>query len=129
MGIGKSAKKLFPVCPMWRFSIRNSAWPALPPEAYIYALPYAMYTELHVRRYGFHGTSHKFIARKTAEFLKTPERTALHNHAPWQWLIHDLREGRQMLRYQHGPHSLSKALSWARCGSIDPAIVPLWKKK
>ena len=41
----------------------------MPSEAYLYALPYKYYTENKIRRYGFHGTSHKFVAPKAAEML------------------------------------------------------------
>lgn len=41
----------------------------MPPEAYIYPLPYEWYEDLRIRRYGFHGTSHKYVAEETAKFL------------------------------------------------------------
>lgn len=40
----------------------------IPPEAYLYAVPYEYYEKYRVRRYGFHGTSHKFVAEKAAEY-------------------------------------------------------------
>ncbi len=40
----------------------------MPPEAYLYAIPYEYYEKYRVRRYGFHGTSHKFVAEKAAEY-------------------------------------------------------------
>ena len=46
----------------------------MPPEAFLYAIPYQYYTENKIRRYGFHGSSHKFVAPKAAELLgKKPE--------------------------------------------------------
>jgi acetate kinase len=42
---------------------------SMPPESYIYAIPYELYEEHKVRRYGFHGTSHKFVSRKAADIL------------------------------------------------------------
>src|SRR5574344_1506033 len=41
----------------------------MPPKAYLYAIPYKYYTENKVRRYGFHGSSHKFVAPKAAQLL------------------------------------------------------------
>lgn len=41
----------------------------MPPESYIYALPYEWYEKHHVRRYGFHGTSHRFVSERAAEIL------------------------------------------------------------
>ncbi|WP_246167743.1 acetate kinase [Propionivibrio limicola] len=42
---------------------------SMPPESYIYALPYEWYEQNHVRRYGFHGTSHRFVSERAAEIL------------------------------------------------------------
>lgn len=41
----------------------------MPPESYLYAVPYEWYEQLHVRRYGFHGTSHRFVSERAAEML------------------------------------------------------------
>ncbi len=41
----------------------------LPPEAYMYALPYELYDELRIRRYGFHGTSHCYVAKEAARIV------------------------------------------------------------
>ena len=50
----------------------------MPPKAYMYALPYAYYEEDKVRRYGFHGTSHKYVAGRAAAMLgKKPEEVKL----------------------------------------------------
>lgn len=43
---------------------------SIPPKAFMYALPFRMYEDLKIRRYGFHGTSHHFIAKESAKFLK-----------------------------------------------------------
>ena len=44
----------------------------MPPRAFIYAIPYEYYSENHVRRYGFHGTSHLYVSRRAAEMLGRP---------------------------------------------------------
>ncbi len=44
----------------------------MPPESYIYALPYEWYEKHHVRRYGFHGTSHRYVSERAAEMLGIP---------------------------------------------------------
>ncbi len=41
----------------------------MPPESYVYALPYEWYEKHHVRRYGFHGTSHRFVSERAAQIL------------------------------------------------------------
>lgn len=48
----------------------------MPPEAYLYALPYEYYTEKKIRRYGFHGTSHKYVGPKAADIAGIPYETA-----------------------------------------------------
>ena len=44
----------------------------MPAESYRYAIPKQLYTELKIRRYGFHGTSHYYVAKKCAEYLGKP---------------------------------------------------------
>lgn len=44
----------------------------MPPKAYMYALPYEAYEKYGVRRYGFHGTSHRYVSRRACEFLNLP---------------------------------------------------------
>lgn len=45
---------------------------SLPPHAYLYAVPYRLYVQHKVRRYGFHGTSHRFVSERAAELLGRP---------------------------------------------------------
>ncbi|MFH5545492.1 acetate kinase, partial [Listeria monocytogenes] len=44
----------------------------IPEENFLYALPYELYEKHHIRKYGFHGTSHKYVAGKAAEVLEKP---------------------------------------------------------
>ncbi len=44
----------------------------MPKEAYMYALPYDLYKKYAIRRYGFHGTSHRYVSRRVCEFLDVP---------------------------------------------------------
>ncbi len=44
----------------------------LPPEAYMYAVPYEYYKEKALRKYGFHGTSHRYVSKRTAQLLGRP---------------------------------------------------------
>ncbi|NLT51901.1 MAG: acetate kinase [Ignavibacteria bacterium] len=44
----------------------------MPEKAFLYGIPYELYTRHKIRRYGFHGTSHKYVAQKAAEFLEKP---------------------------------------------------------
>ncbi len=95
----------------------------IPPHAFLYALPYDHYTKHRVRRYGFHGTSHKFITHETARFLKEPlEHTSLIS-------IH-LGNGCSMAAIHRGKcvdttmglTPLEGLVMGTRCGDLDPAI-------
>ena len=129
MGI-EVCEKLFPGVPNVAVFDTEFGVAGLPPEAYIYALPYAMYTELHVRRYGFHGTSHKFIARKTAEFLKKPqnELRSITMHLGNGSSMTCVKDGK-CYDTSMGLTPLEGLVMGTRCGSIDPAIVPFMEEK
>jgi acetate kinase len=45
----------------------------MPPHAFLYGIPYSLYSQHKIRRYGFHGTSHRYVAQRTAELLRRPE--------------------------------------------------------
>jgi len=65
------AQSIFPEAP--QVAVFDTAFhQSIPPKAYLYALPYKLYTKNRVRRYGFHGTSHAFVAGTAAEYLKKP---------------------------------------------------------
>ena len=68
-----ACRELMPTTPM--VGVFDTAFhQTMPPKAYIYALPYEYYEKFGIRRYGFHGTSHKFVSQRTAELLgKKPE--------------------------------------------------------
>ena len=68
-----ACKELLPTTPM--VGVFDTAFhQTMPPEAYIYGLPYECYEKYAVRRYGFHGTSHKYVSLRAAEILgKKPE--------------------------------------------------------
>lgn len=128
MGI-EVAEKLFPGIP--NVAVFDTEFGAtMPPEAYIYALPYSFYEELRIRRYGFHGTSHKYIAKKTAEFLgKKPEDTrSITMHLGNGSSMTCVRNGK-CFDTSMGLTPLEGLIMGTRCGSIDPAIVPFLQEK
>ena len=70
MGI-EVAEKLFPGVP--NVAVFDTEFGmAMPQEAYMYGLPYEIYEEMHIRRYGFHGTSHKYVSQRAADMLGKP---------------------------------------------------------
>lgn len=70
MGI-EVAEKLFPGVP--NVAVFDTEFGmAMPQEAYMYGLPYEIYEEMHIRRYGFHGTSHQYVTERAAALLGRP---------------------------------------------------------
>ena len=97
---------------------------SIPPHAFHYALPRALYTEDRVRRYGFHGTSHAYVAEKAARFLAQPLESlnliTLHlgNGASVSAV-----EGGRSIDTSMGLTPLEGLIMGTRCGDIDPAII------
>ena len=128
MGI-EVAEKLFPGVP--NVAVFDTEFGmGMPPEAYMYALPYELYEELKIRRYGFHGTSHKYIARKTAEYLGKPlnELRSITMHLGNGSSMSCVRDGK-CFDTSMGLTPLEGLIMGTRCGSIDPAIVPFVMEK
>ena len=77
---------------------------SIPRVAYTYALPYALYEQFGIRRYGFHGTSHRYVAGRAAELLGAATgRHPLHHVPSGQRLFDGGRPRRQERRYLDGP--------------------------
>ncbi len=100
------------------------------PEAYIYPLPYELYENLHIRRYGFHGTSHKYIAKKTAEFLNKPlnELNSITMHLGNGSSMTAVKNG-VCIDTSMGLTPLEGLMMGTRSGTIDPAIIPYVMEK
>jgi acetate kinase len=97
----------------------------IPPKAYIYGLPYALYRKLSIRRYGFHGTSHSFVARKAAEILGRPieKLHIITCHLGNGASITAVAQGKSVDTTM-GFTPLEGLVMGTRCGNIDPALVP-----
>jgi acetate kinase len=95
----------------------------LPPRAFHYALPYDLYEKHHVRRYGFHGTSHAYVAREAARHLgRDPEDTNLITlHLGNGASAAAIRNG-QSIDTSMGLTPLEGLVMGTRCGDIDPAL-------
>jgi acetate kinase len=102
----------------------------IPPRAFIYGLPYALYRKLSIRRYGFHGTSHSYVAHRAAEMLGRPIDTLkiitchLGNGASITAV-----DGGKSVDTTMGFTPLEGLVMGTRCGSIDPALVPYIMEK
>ncbi len=96
----------------------------MPEEAYMYALPYEMYKEHRIRKYGFHGTSHKFVAAEAAKFLGKPaeELKIVTCHLGNGSSVSAVKNGK-CVDTSMGFTPLDGVVMGTRCGSIDPAVV------
>ena len=96
----------------------------MPPKAFMYGVPMKYYTNLHVRRYGFHGTSHRYVSARAAEFLgkKAEDLRIITCH---------LGNGSSMCAVDHGKcvdtsmgiTPLEGVIMGTRSGSLDPAVL------
>ena len=101
----------------------------MPKEAYMYALPYEDYTELKVRKYGFHGTSHKFVSGVARELLGNPaESKIIVCHLGNGGSISAVKDGK-CIDTTMGLTPLQGIMMGTRCGDIDPAAVLFIKNK
>ena len=128
MGINV-AEKLFPGVP--NVAVFDTEFGmGMPKEAFMYGLPYELYEELRIRRYGFHGTSHKYIAHKTAEYLGKPlkELRSITMHLGNGSSMSCVKDGK-CFDTSMGLTPLEGLIMGTRCGSIDPAIVPFVMEK
>jgi acetate kinase len=97
---------------------------SLPPHAYRYAIPKKLYEAHQVRRYGFHGTSHRYVAKKATEFLKKPLDTLnlISLHLGNGASAAAIRQG-QCIDTSMGLTPLEGLIMGTRCGDLDPAII------
>jgi acetate kinase len=97
----------------------------IPAKAFLYGLPYTLYKKLGIRRYGFHGTSHRYVAEKAADFLGRPltELKLITCHLGNGASITAVDEGKSV-DTSMGFTPLEGVMMGTRCGDIDPAIVP-----
>lgn len=128
MGI-EVAEKLFPGVP--NVGVFDTEFGmGMPREAFMYALPYELYEDLRIRRYGFHGTSHKYIAGATAKYLGKPlnELRSITMHLGNGSSMSCVKNGK-CFDTSMGLTPLEGLIMGTRCGSIDPAIVPFVMEK
>ena len=102
----------------------------MPDYAYLYALPYEYYEKYKIRRYGFHGTSPRYISMRAAAMLgKKPQELKIVTCHLGNGSSIAAVDGGKCLDTSMGVTPLEGIIMGTRCGSIDPAIVPLLMKK
>jgi len=125
----RESQRLFPDVP--QVAVFDTAFfQSLPPYAYLYAIPYRLYEKYKIRKYGFHGTSHRYVANKAAELLKRPLKKLrlITCHLGNGCSISAVRWGRA-IDTSMGFTPLEGLVMGTRSGDIDPAIVPYIMEK
>ena len=124
-----ACKKLMPNTPM--VGVFDTAFhQTMPEKAYMYGLPYEYYEQYKVRRYGFHGTSHSFVSKRTAEILGQPYNNL-------KTIVCHLGNGASICAVENGKSvdtsmgltPLEGLVMGTRSGDIDPAILEFLAKK
>lgn len=96
----------------------------MPPKAYLYGIPYELYKKYKIRRYGFHGTSHRFVAQRAALLLGKP-------YEELKIITAHLGNGCSMAAVDHG-HSVDTSMGFTplegllmgtRSGDMDPSVI------
>ena len=121
MGI-RACQQVMPGTPM--VAVFDTAFhQTMPPKAYLYGLPYEDYTELKIRRYGFHGTSHRYVSARAIDMLGNPEHSKV--------IVCHLGNGSSLSAVVDGKcvdtsmglTPLEGVIMGTRTGSMDPVIV------
>lgn len=127
MGI-EAARKVMPNVP--HAIVMDTAWhQTMPREAFMYAVPYEWYTKYNVRRYGFHGTSHLYCAKRAAVLMHKENKDT-------NVIICHIGNGASVCAVKNGVcidtsmglTPLEGLVMGSRSGDMDPAIVPFMMK-
>ncbi len=122
MGI-EACQQVMPGTPM--VAVFDTAFhQTMPPKAYMYGVPMKYYKQLHVRRYGFHGTSHRYVSARAAEFLGKDAKDL-------RIITCHLGNGSSMCAVDHGKcvdtsmglTPLEGVVMGTRSGNLDPAVL------
>jgi acetate kinase len=118
----EAARQVFPGVP--QVAVFDTAFhQSMPSHAFVYPLPYSFYALHHVRRYGFHGTSHLWVAKKAAAYLGRPldDLHLITLHLGNGASAAAIQQGRSV-DTSMGMTPLEGLVMGTRCGDLDPAI-------
>lgn len=124
-----ACQELMPSTPM--VGVFDTAFhQTMPPESYIYAIPYEYYEKYKIRRYGFHGTSHKYVAERTADILgvNIEDLKIITCHLGNGASVTAIKRGKS-IDTSMGFTPLEGLVMGTRSGDIDPAIVSFIRGK
>ena len=125
----RACKKIMPGVP--QVAVFDTAFhAAMPQKAYLYAIPYDLYERHKIRKYGFHGTSHKYVSMKAAEMLGKP-------YNQLKIITCHLGNGSSIAAIDNGVcvdtsmglTPLEGLAMGTRSGDIDPAVIPFIMQK
>jgi len=125
----RACQELMPDAPM--VGVFDTAFhQTMPPESYIYAIPYEYYLKHGIRRYGFHGTSHKYVAQRASEILNVnlQDLKIITCHLGNGASVSAIKRG-VCIDTSMGFTPLEGLVMGTRCGDIDPAIVTYIRQK
>ena len=102
----------------------------MPPEAYMFAIPYEYYEKYQVRRYGFHGTSHRYVSHRCAEMMGKPieDLKIISCHLGNGSSITAVKDGK-VLDTSMGLTPLDGFMMGTRSGALDPSVVTFIAEK
>lgn len=108
----------------------NAFHSTMPDYAYLYAVPYEWYKKWHVRRYGFHGTSHRYVSKRACEFLGLDYRKTkiITCHIGNGASVSAVKNGK-VIDTSMGLTPLAGLMMGSRCGDIDPSAVTYLMQK
>jgi acetate kinase len=124
-----ACQELLPTVPM--VAVFDTAFhQTMPAEAYMYPLPYELYEKYKIRKYGFHGTSHKFVSRAAADLMgkKIESLKLISCHLGNGASLCAILNGKSV-DTSMGLTPLAGLEMGTRCGDIDPAIIPFLANK
>ena len=125
----EACKELLPNAPM--VGVFDTAFhQTMPPVSFIYPLPYELYEEMKIRRYGFHGTSHKYVSERVVELTgKNLDGTKIVTcHLGNGASLTAIKDGKSF-DTSMGMTPLEGLVMGTRCGDVDPAIVTFLMNK
>ena len=108
----------------------NAFHATMPDYAYLYAVPYEFYEKYHVRRYGFHGTSHRYVSQRVCDFLGVDIKTQkiITCHIGNGASVAAVKYGK-VIDTSMGLTPLAGLMMGSRCGDIDPSAVTYLMEK
>lgn len=96
----------------------------MPDYAYMYGIPYSLYEKYGIRRYGFHGTSHRYVSKRACEFLRVPyeEQRIITAHIGNGGSVTAIKNGKS-IDTSMGMTPVEGLIMGTRSGDVDPGII------